>query len=93
MAPSLIVMVREAVVVSATHGGLYLLIHCNIAHWAHSGGVFWLNKNTQYTNWTKNPDFAHCALWCRHWRWRTAPHRAAVCRGLVTSGDTAGDTT
>ena len=33
MAPSLIVMVREAVVVSATHGGLYLLIHCSIAQW------------------------------------------------------------
>ena len=32
MAPSLIVMVREAVVVSATHGGLlYQLIHCSIA--------------------------------------------------------------
>ena len=28
-------MVREAVVVSATHGGLlYLLIHCSIAQWA-----------------------------------------------------------
>ena len=55
MAQSLIVMVREAVVVSATHGGLlYLLIHCSIAQWA--------NKYTQYTHWTKNPDFAHCAL-------------------------------
>ena len=63
MAPSLIVMVGEAVVVSATHGGLYLLIHCSIAQWAHSGRVFWLNKYTQYTHWTKNPDFAHCALW------------------------------
>ena len=30
MAPSLIVMVREAVVVSATHGCLYLLIHCTV---------------------------------------------------------------
>ena len=31
MAPSLIVMVREAVVVSATYGGLlYLLIHCTL---------------------------------------------------------------
>ena len=37
MALSLIVMVGEAVVVSATHGGLYLLIHCSIAQWAHSG--------------------------------------------------------
>ena len=53
MAPSLVVVVREAVLVSATHGGLYLLIHCSIAQWAHSGGVFWLNKYTQYTNWTK----------------------------------------
>ena len=35
MAPNFIVMVREAVVVSATHGGLlYLLIHCSIAQWA-----------------------------------------------------------
>ena len=35
MAPSLIVMVGEAVVVSATHGGLlYLLMHCSIAQWA-----------------------------------------------------------
>ena len=32
MAPSLIVMVREAVDVSATHGGLYLLIHCTAGH-------------------------------------------------------------
>ena len=40
MAPSLIVMVGEAVVVTATHGGLYLLIHCSIAQWAHSGQVF-----------------------------------------------------
>ena len=30
MAPSLIVMVREAVVVSATYGHLYLLIHCTV---------------------------------------------------------------
>ena len=30
MAPSLIVMVREAVVVSATHGRLYLLMHCTV---------------------------------------------------------------
>ena len=63
MAPSLIVMVGEAVVVSATHGGLYLLIHCSIAQWAHSGRVFWLNKYTQYTHWTKKPEFAHCAMW------------------------------
>ena len=62
MAPSLIVMVGEAVVVSATHGGLYLLIHCSIAQWAHSGWVFWLNKYTQYTHWTKKPEFAHCAM-------------------------------
>ena len=35
MAPSLIMMVREAVVVSATYGGLlYLLIHYSIAQWA-----------------------------------------------------------
>ena len=30
MAPSLIVMVKEAVVVSATHGHLYLLTHCTV---------------------------------------------------------------
>ena len=30
MAPSLIVMVREAVVVSATHERLYLLMHCTV---------------------------------------------------------------
>ena len=62
MAPSLIVMVREAVVVSATHGGFYLLIHCSIAQWAHSGQVFSLYKYSQYTHLTKKPDFAHCAL-------------------------------
>ena len=55
-------MVGEAVVVSATHGGLYLLIHCSIAQWAHSGRVFWLNKYTQYTHWTKKPEFTLCAL-------------------------------
>ena len=37
MAPSLIVMVREAVVVSVTHGDFYLLINCSIAQWVHSG--------------------------------------------------------
>ena len=59
MAPSLIVMVGEAVVVSATHGGLYLLIHCSIAQWAHSGQVFSLYK---YSHLTKKPDFVHCAM-------------------------------
>ena len=62
MAPSLIVILREAVVVSATYGGLYLLIHCSIAQWAHSGRVFVLNKYTKYTHWTKKPEFAHCAI-------------------------------
>ena len=35
---------------------------CSYIAALHSGHVFWLNKYTQYTNWTKNPDFAHCAL-------------------------------
>ena len=35
---------------------------CSYIAALHSGRVFWLNKYTQYTNWTKNPDFAHCAL-------------------------------
>ena len=35
---------------------------CSYIAALHSGRVFWLNKYTQYTHWTKNPDFAHCAL-------------------------------
>ena len=38
---------------------------CSYIAALHSGRVFWLDKYTQYTHWTKNPDFAHCALhWC-----------------------------
>ena len=35
---------------------------CSYIAALHSGRVFWLDKYTQYTHWTKNPDFAHCAL-------------------------------
>ena len=36
---------------------------CSYIAALHSGRVFWLNKYTQYTHWTKNPDFAHCAMY------------------------------
>ena len=39
---------------------------CSYIAALHSGRVFWLDKYTQYTHWTKNPDFAHCAL-ARRW--------------------------
>ena len=81
MAPSLIVMVREAVVVSATYGGLlYLLIHCSIAQWASI--LTKLNKYTQYTHWTKNPDFAHCAMGARHGD-KSANHNSTHFFGVV----------
>ena len=35
---------------------------CSYIAALHSGRVFWLDKYTQYTHWTKNPDFAHCAV-------------------------------
>ena len=36
MTPSFIVMAKEADVLSATHGGFYLLIHCSIAALQHT---------------------------------------------------------
>ena len=35
---------------------------CSYIAALHSGQGFWLDKYTQYTYWTKNPDFAHCVM-------------------------------
>ena len=35
---------------------------CSYIAALHSGRVFWLDKYTQYTHWTKIPDFAHCDI-------------------------------
>ena len=50
----------------ATQGGLYLLIHCSIAQWAHSGRVFWLNKYTPYTPIGQKTLISPTAM--NHWR-------------------------